>query len=50
MFSNILLYMITLFRECQTKFGETVGTDVWTAINNVFDVLPLAATIDKKVK
>jgi hypothetical protein len=32
------------------KFGDTVGKEVWDAINSVFDVLPLAAVIDDKVK
>lgn len=36
-------------RECLNKFGESLGVDVWTSINNVFDVMPLAATIDGRI-
>ena len=37
------------FRECLSKFGDTLGKEVWDAIKSVFDVLPLAAVIDDKV-
>lgn len=40
----------SLSRECVTKFGDGAGKEVWDAINSVFDVLPLAAVIDDKVK
>ncbi|XP_032239117.2 uncharacterized protein LOC116618970 [Nematostella vectensis] len=41
--------LFTFKRECHAKFGDEVGQEVWKAINSVFDVLPLAATIDDKV-
>ncbi|XP_063376700.1 uncharacterized protein LOC134664060 [Cydia fagiglandana] len=41
--------MFTFHAECLTKYGEVEGTRVWSAINNVFDALPLAAVVDDKV-
>lgn len=35
--------------ECINKFGNNLGNKVWTAVNNVFDVMPLAAVIDAKI-
>lgn len=32
-----------------TKFGGKYGTEVWNAVNECFDVMPLAAVIDGMV-
>lgn len=36
--------------ECIQKFGADLGEEVWEAVNAIFDVLPLAAIVDSKVK
>ncbi|XP_021203434.1 uncharacterized protein LOC101741294 isoform X2 [Bombyx mori] len=41
--------MFTFYNECVAKYGEVEGVRIWNAINNVFDVLPLAAVVDDKV-
>ena len=35
--------------QCQNRFGDEVGANVWEAVNDAFDRLPLAATIDDSV-
>lgn len=35
--------------QCRTRFGPDEGNRVWQAVNDVFDRLPLASVIDKKV-
>lgn len=38
----------TFGRECETKFGS-YGRDLWLAFNKVFDLMPVAAVIDKQI-
>ncbi|XP_041377251.1 uncharacterized protein LOC121389658 isoform X2 [Gigantopelta aegis] len=35
--------------QCVKQFGDTTGLQVWEAINDCFDVMPIAATIDDRV-
>ncbi|CAM9183256.1 unnamed protein product, partial [Choristocarpus tenellus] len=35
--------------QCQSRFGEELGQDVWESCNQVFDRLPLAAVIDHDI-
>lgn len=44
-----LLREIFLCSECVNKYGEIEGTKIWNAVNQVFDVLPIAAVVDNKV-
>ncbi|XP_049770960.1 uncharacterized protein LOC126111054 [Schistocerca cancellata] len=39
----------TFLKEATTKFGETLGKQVWQSVNLAFDALPLAAVIDDRV-
>ena len=38
-----------IFRECLEKFGDSIGTQIWDAVNECFDVMSIAATVDDKV-
>ena len=39
----------TFKKECIDKFGLELGLELWEAANCAFDVMPIAAVIDKKV-
>lgn len=41
--------MFSFCTELIEKFDTELGTDVWNAINSVFDAMPFAAVLDKKV-
>lgn len=36
----------SFLNQCLVIFGDNEGYAVWEAVNNFFDTLPLAATID----
>jgi hypothetical protein len=38
-----------LFSECLSKFGDSIGSQLWEAINGCCDVMPIAVTVDDKV-
>lgn len=39
----------TFHRECIDKLGPSLGVTIWTAINKVFDHMPVAALIDQHI-
>nr|XP_053626729.1 uncharacterized protein LOC128684523 isoform X2 [Cherax quadricarinatus] len=41
--------MFTFQQECLKKFGARHGMNVWNAVNDAFDCMPLAALVDKKI-
>lgn len=42
--------MFTFHKECLLKLGEKLGNEVWNAINNAFDTMPIAGIIDGRVR
>ena len=49
LYKNGCVTVIIVHRECEDKFGQDWGQEVWKAINMCFDCMPLAAVIDDKV-
>lgn len=39
----------TFYDECLQKFGPENGEEIWNTFNDVFDVMPLCATIDESI-
>ncbi|KAJ4445182.1 hypothetical protein ANN_06983 [Periplaneta americana] len=46
---RLVQIQFTFRTECINKFGEVLGNRVWEAVNEVFDHMPFAAVIDRKV-
>ena len=42
--------MFAFLSECLEKFGDGIGGQIWDAVNECFDVMPIAATVDDKVR
>lgn len=40
--------LFLLRSECIEKFGDMVGKQIWEAINDCFDAMPVAAIVDDK--
>ncbi|XP_033747393.1 uncharacterized protein LOC117332550 [Pecten maximus] len=41
--------MFSFKSECLSKFGDSIGLQIWEAVNDCFDVMPIAATVDDRV-
>ena len=41
--------MFTFWRECEIKFGATLGTELWEHFNQVFDCMPVCAIVESKI-
>ena len=50
MLKMFVYYSVYFSRECIAKFGDSMGEQIWEAVNECFDNMPIAATVDNKVK
>ncbi len=46
---RIIQQNFTFHSECMAKFGPDLGGKIWEEVNRVFDVMPIAAVIDRKI-
>ena len=42
--------MFTFHHECVLKFGNSIGDQIWEAINQVFDSMPVCGVVDEQVR
>ncbi|XP_063395930.1 uncharacterized protein LOC134680697 isoform X2 [Mytilus trossulus] len=41
--------MFSFKTECIAKFGDSIGLQIWDAVNDCFDCMPIAATVDDRI-
>ncbi len=46
---RVIQQNFTFQSECHEKFGAGLGERIWEEVNRVFDVMPVAAVIDRKI-